>query len=204
MTAPGNKETVMPTYILNIHDDKECQAPGADKAIIRLTYALRNTISQMAGMVRALCIFSAADLNETPQFMIENMDAFPLADGTQPLLPYSGKMKDTKLVVTARDFFWEGSYANGYRWKTDCFALSDLNIVEKHPYYKYTVYNALELARIYKCGDYAKINDPLPDVPEAIMLIGNALKNDNIGQTTGRVALELLRNANGEEVVFCP
>ncbi|ANA41824.1 hypothetical protein A2G06_16945 (plasmid) [Geobacter anodireducens] len=114
-------------FILNIHDNSECQVPGADKAIVTIFDQLRFRILQMAGMVRALCIFNSAELDDTPRFMVENWDAKPNLDGSQPLKPYPGKMNDMRLVVTAHVFYWEGSYRNDYRWTTDSIPLSELD-----------------------------------------------------------------------------
>ena len=72
----------------------------------------------------------------------------------------------------------------------------------KHPYYDYTLDEALALARSTKYGPLMKPSDPVPDIPEAIEIIGKSLRTCGFNWITGRVALELLRSANGEEVTW--
>lgn len=72
----------------------------------------------------------------------------------------------------------------------------------KHPYYNYTLDEALSLARSLKYGPFTKPSDPTPEVPEAIEIIRKALKASTFNWITGRVALEVLRSANGEEVAW--
>jgi hypothetical protein len=72
----------------------------------------------------------------------------------------------------------------------------------KHPYYDYTLDEALALARSTKYGPLMKPSDPVPDIPEAIEIIRKALKASTFNWITGRVALEVLRSANGEEVTW--
>lgn len=45
-------------------------------------------------------------------------------------------------------------------------------------------------------------SDPTPEIPEAIEIIGRSLRTCGFNWITGRVALELLRSANGEEVAW--
>lgn len=70
----------------------------------------------------------------------------------------------------------------------------------KHPCYDYTLDDALALARSLKYGPFLKDSDPAPAIPEAIGIIRNSVKACGFNWITGRVALEILRNANGEDV----
>lgn len=70
----------------------------------------------------------------------------------------------------------------------------------KHPCYDYTLDDALALARSLKHGPFLKHSDPTPAIPEAIGIIRNSLKTCCFNWITGRVALEILRYANGEDV----
>ncbi|HEY6874192.1 MAG TPA: hypothetical protein VI298_15820 [Geobacteraceae bacterium] len=72
----------------------------------------------------------------------------------------------------------------------------------KHPYYDYTLDEALSLAKSLKYGPFMKPSYPTPEVSEAIEIIRKALKATTFNWITGRVALELLRNANGGEVTW--
>lgn len=70
----------------------------------------------------------------------------------------------------------------------------------KHPYFNYTLTDALALAKSEKYGPRMLPSDPTPDIPEAIEIMKKALKTSTFNWITGRVALEVLRAANGEEV----
>ncbi|WP_145915451.1 hypothetical protein [Geobacter anodireducens] len=74
----------------------------------------------------------------------------------------------------------------------------------KHPYYDYTLADALKLAKGIKYGVLTKPSDPEPDIPEAIDLVKKTFRLSTFNWITGRVALELLRAANGEDVKFTP
>lgn len=78
--------------------------------------------------------------------------------------------------------------------------MTEKAIPMKHPYHDYTLDDALELARSIKYGPLMKSTDPIPDIPEAIEAIKKVLKTCGFNWITGQVALQLLRNANGEEV----
>jgi len=70
----------------------------------------------------------------------------------------------------------------------------------KHPFYDYTLADALSLARTVKYAPFLNSTDPEPDIPEAIEIMRKAIKASTFNWITGRVALEVLRSANGEEV----
>ena len=70
----------------------------------------------------------------------------------------------------------------------------------KHPFHDYTLDDALALARSIKYGPLMMPSDPTPEIPEAIEIIKKALRASTFNWITGRVALEVLRGANGEEV----
>jgi len=72
----------------------------------------------------------------------------------------------------------------------------------KHPYYDYTLEDALELARSIKYGPFMVPSDPVPEIPEAIEIMKKALRASTFNWITGRVALEVLRSANGEDVAW--
>ena len=72
----------------------------------------------------------------------------------------------------------------------------------KHPYYDYTLDDALELVRSLKYGPFMVSSDPVPEIPEAFEIMKKALRASTFNWITGRVALEVLRSANGEEVVW--
>lgn len=72
----------------------------------------------------------------------------------------------------------------------------------KHPYYDYTLEEALQLARSIKYGPLPLAGDPTPEVPEAIEIIAKSLRTCGFNWITGRVAQELLRSANGEVVAW--
>ena len=75
-------------------------------------------------------------------------------------------------------------------------------VIIKHPYHDYTLGDALALARSIKFGPLMKPSDPFPEIPEAIGIIRKALRVSTFNWITGRVALEVLRSANGEEVMW--
>ena len=72
----------------------------------------------------------------------------------------------------------------------------------KHPYHDYTLDDALALARSIKYGPLMMPSDPDPEIPEAIEIMKKALRASTFNWITGRVALEVLRSANGEEVTW--
>ena len=72
----------------------------------------------------------------------------------------------------------------------------------KHPYHDYTLDDALALARSIKYGPLMMPSDPVPEIPEAIEIMRKALRASTFNWITGRVALEVLRSANGEEVTW--
>lgn len=72
----------------------------------------------------------------------------------------------------------------------------------RHPYHDYTLDDALALARSIKYGPFVKPDDPVPEIPEAIGIVGKALKASTFNWITGQVALQVLRSANGEEVAW--
>lgn len=72
----------------------------------------------------------------------------------------------------------------------------------RHPHYDYTLDEALALARSIKYGPLPLPSDPTPEIPEAIEILGKSLRTCGFNWITGRVALELLRKANGEEVAW--
>ena len=72
----------------------------------------------------------------------------------------------------------------------------------KHPYHDYTLDDALALARSIKYGLLMMPSDPVPEIPEAIVIMKKALRASTFNWITGRVALEVLRSANGEEVAW--
>jgi len=80
--------------------------------------------------------------------------------------------------------------------------MTEIESPMKHPYHDYTLDDALELARSIKYGPLMKPSDPVPDIPEAIEVVMRALKTCGFNWITGQVALELLRSANGEEVIW--
>ena len=69
----------------------------------------------------------------------------------------------------------------------------------RHPHYDYTLDDALKLARSLKYGPLPLDSNPLPEIPEAIELIRMELRTCGFNWITGRVALEVLWHANGEE-----
>ncbi|MBJ6726381.1 hypothetical protein [Geomesophilobacter sediminis] len=72
----------------------------------------------------------------------------------------------------------------------------------RHPHYDYTLDEALALARSIKYGPLPLPSDPTPGIPEAIEIVGKSLRTCGFNWITGRVALELLRKANSEEVAW--
>ncbi len=72
----------------------------------------------------------------------------------------------------------------------------------RHPHYDYSLEDALALARSLKYGPLPLPSDPVPEIPEAIELIRQELGTCGFNWITGRVALELLWHANGEEVTW--
>jgi len=78
--------------------------------------------------------------------------------------------------------------------------MTEKGICIKHPYHDYTLDDALKLARSLKYGPLLSASDPVPEIPEAIELIRHELRRCCFNWITGQVALQLLRNANGEEV----
>ncbi|MRR07544.1 MAG: hypothetical protein EG828_11530 [Deltaproteobacteria bacterium] len=74
----------------------------------------------------------------------------------------------------------------------------------RHPYYDYTLDDALKLAKGIKYGVYTKPSDPVPDILEAIEFVRRTIRLSSFNWITGRVALEVLRAGNGEKVDFTP
>lgn len=72
----------------------------------------------------------------------------------------------------------------------------------KHPYYDYSLEEALALAKPIKYGLLPMPSDPTPEIPEAIEIIARSLRKCGFNWITGHVALELLRSANGEDVAW--
>jgi len=72
----------------------------------------------------------------------------------------------------------------------------------RHPYYDYTLDDALKLARSIKYRPFMMPSDPVPEIAEAIKIIRKALRASTFNWITGRVALEVLRSANGEDVAW--
>jgi predicted alpha-1,6-mannanase (GH76 family) len=83
-------------------------------------------------------------------------------------------------------------------------AISDPASV-RHPYYDTTLLDALKLARLIEAlPGQVKDTEPLPDVQEAFATIKAEAKTCGFNWITGRVAMELLRYALGEENPFSP
>ncbi len=70
----------------------------------------------------------------------------------------------------------------------------------KHPYRHYTTEDALLLARSCKYGPLPKETDPMPDIDEAIEIIGSDPTMKTCNRITGHDAIQLLRASRGEEV----
>lgn len=75
-------------------------------------------------------------------------------------------------------------------------------IMTKHPCYDYTLDDALQMARSIKYGPFLKPGDPVPEIAEAIEIVTKALRGCGFNWITGCVALQVLRSANGETVVW--
>ena len=70
----------------------------------------------------------------------------------------------------------------------------------KHPHYDYTLDDALRLAQSLKYGLLTTPFDMEPGIPEALAIIIQSREKCGFNWITGKLAEEILRLANGEDI----